>query len=569
MGCALRLKPIESQEINQWNSVGSAGWSFVLFSPTSLGKLVPSQNVYTGATIESHTNQSDKQSGGVESAADRGNSLLVAKEGVLGLFVSIAGLALSFLSIRWIIALGGEPLYGGFAFGLSLVATITPIATLGLAPAMSRFLPVYMRKGDLDGVHTILFTTWVLGCIATSFFGLMIWMSAEWVAHSVFSRPEAVPLVRATGFLLVPSTLCGLVRGYASGMKRPSLGGVVSQIALRIGLLIALASIVLLGGLSSEELLWGYGWACWAVLVMSLIAGRRIRSLRVPKGGRLRSDVTREYLKFSLILIGVTVVEGLHRQVDNLLIAKFLGLTEVGTYTVASRLTDISMVAVIAFMSISSPLFSELKHAGSEDEYQSLSVTIFRWLHLVGLPLVLCGVWFPEFTIGLLGVTTPEGSGALQILLVSRVAAITSLMSAHMLFSSGYERLGLGLSVASVLMNLGLDTWLIPQYGIEGAAFGTLVTVCFSGLIRMIAIRKCLGFLPFDFRGIQAVLLTAGLLCASGAFFRIVVDGWIGFLGCAALNCVVVAGIVLGFRMDDDQMIIDRVRRKFLPRRFR
>ena len=80
---------------------------------------------------------------------------------------------------------------------------------------------------------------------------------------------------------------------------------------------------------------------------------------------------------------------------------------------------------------------------------------------------------------------------------------------------SGYTRLVLCNTISAFILNFGLNIWLIPQYGIIGAAMATLISLTAVGIARVIEVGIILRMSFINKKSIKPILagtITYGVL---------------------------------------------------------
>ena len=105
----------------------------------------------------------------------------------------------------------------------------------------------------------------------------------------------------------------------------------------------------------------------------------------------------------------------------------------------------------------------------------------------------------------------------------------------------------LGINLVAVLVNLGLNLWLIPIYGMVGAAIATAVTFASLAALGMIASRSE-AHVPFELDriGTTIVCVIAGALCARWIDGLEASDqlGVMAALGCKAAILLLLTGVL-------------------------
>jgi O-antigen/teichoic acid export membrane protein len=95
-----------------------------------------------------------------------------------------------------------------------------------------------------------------------------------------------------------------------------------------------------------------------------------------------------------------------------------------------------------------------------------------------------------------------------MILIGSQIVLSCVGPAGNILTMTGYERIQLVNNLLALGLNIGLNLFLIPRYGILGAAIATSVSLAVLNVLRVIQVIRFIGISPFStnyFRGIFPV----------------------------------------------------------------
>lgn len=166
----------------------------------------------------------------------------------------------------------------------------------------------------------------------------------------------------------------------------------------------------------------------------------------------------------------------LYTYTDTIMINYFLSLDRLGNYAIAARLSDMWHILPIAIASTALPfLFSEKQkksNPGEKDSFQRLHNFMvyisYTWILIVfciGTPAIL--VMFGD-----------SYAGATQVILpfsfISLFYAL-GVASSKWYLLEGLQKMTLWRNLFGASVNILLNIYLIPEFGIQGAAYGTLL----------------------------------------------------------------------------------------------
>ncbi|MDX1349625.1 MAG: oligosaccharide flippase family protein [Putridiphycobacter sp.] len=196
----------------------------------------------------------------------------------------------------------------------------------------------------------------------------------------------------------------------------------------------------------------------------------------------------KKLLKFSSPLIPAAISYLILNFTDRIFIKEMTGaLAEVGIYDMAFKFTSIVTIIIVSFQSALAPIiYEQHKNEGTKENLGR----IFRLFLAVGSFGGLLLAYFSYETLYIF--TQPNYYSASTLMPVFYLSILISGMG---LFSPGLHIKGKTylialIVIASASVNIALNYYLIPIYGIFGAACATLVSTLFNNSILFIISQK-------------------------------------------------------------------------------
>ena len=185
----------------------------------------------------------------------------------------------------------------------------------------------------------------------------------------------------------------------------------------------------------------------------------------------------KNYLKDSwpLILGGVFTI--IYLRLDQLMLKWYLGAKEVGNYSAAVRLTETWFFIPHIITNSVFPAILNAKKVCQQMYYKRLQYlyALMIWSGiLIALPMTLFGKEIVAFLYG------PGYESAGKVVIIHVWGAIFVFLSSafgKFLMVENYTLLNLYRLLFGAICNIALNAYLIPLYGINGAAFATLISL--------------------------------------------------------------------------------------------
>lgn len=237
------------------------------------------------------------------------------------------------------------------------------------------------------------------------------------------------------------------------------------SLIVSVSMLAAILFFTLSSGLGLAGILMGmtFGTAVGFVVAMLKLSNRF--SIAFDK------KIIFTMLKYSIPLVPASISVLVSLYIDRLMINHFLSLGDVGLYGVAFRVVSIVKLALVGFGASLSPIiYANYKEKSTPIHIEKL----FRiFLFCSGLLVLFLGS-FSKLILTFL--TTPDYYSAASVV-VFLVPSV--LLSSMYIFAPGIDiakktYLILWINLAGALINTVLNWYMIPRYGLVGAALATL-----------------------------------------------------------------------------------------------
>ena len=402
-------------------------------------------------------------------------SVLVTQIGVTAL-----GVGTSVITARML----GPHDRGLFQLLVLLPTTLANFVKFGIPQANVYFMRRRGASGADVASNSIWFALALGGGLAVIAYVCRDWMLAPFLKEA----PAAtVPAVLA----LLP---CVLLQAFFSGVlqaeqrfKEFNFQQLMPALLALLGMPIALVWLRtgLVGAVVTQTVI--------AIIVTIWLAMRVHRTSPLRFGWN--RDLARGMLTFGGKSYLQTLASTLHFRVDQYMIAMFLDPTQVGLYAVAVNLTNLLLKIPDASGTV---LYPRLAAAGEKDAHAQTSAvcrhTLFIML-VVGTAYVVGGGLAIRFLYGKAYV------GAIRPMLLMLPGII--MVSLYLLLTRNFtsrnrQQVNIVAAAAALAINVGLNCFFIPRWGISGAAISTAVSYSVAALILLVMFVRESGFTVAD-----------------------------------------------------------------------
>ncbi len=198
------------------------------------------------------------------------------------------------------------------------------------------------------------------------------------------------------------------------------------------------------------------------------------------------------HLKPIFWLFAMTVSIELYTVLDSTMLGFLKGDAEVGCYTAAVKINKMVVHLITAAGSVLIPRLSFYIRQNEESKWQKLLETFYNYVFLISVPAAVGLFMLSDNIIMLFSGNGFVSAGLTMKILTPIVLVITFSITTNQqtLLSMGKEKLMLIATSAGAVVNLTLNSFLIPLYAENGAAGATVAAETVVAVISFFNIRK-------------------------------------------------------------------------------
>lgn len=410
---------------------------------------------------------------------------------MLVMATQIAGIGLAYAMQVVVARSAGVFEFGLFAYAWTWMNLIFLVAAFGLNEAALRLIPTYATHGQwqqLRGLVTrgpllVLAAAGLAALLATGTLSLLGERVAEHYRLPLLLTFAATPLIGLLAFLQ------GIGRALGSALLAflPRTVGLPALVLLSVAVIGASGSIPDAASLIAVTVAAAGALAAWQWLLLV----RRALPPAARKAGT--ACHLREWLRLALPCLFISVCFGLLTHCDLLMVGFFLTAEDVAVYQAASRTAALISFPLFAMNALVAPLIARLHAEGKINELQrtaSMATQVVFWPSLVGAMLAIGG---SRWILEIFGPGFVAGQEALAVLVLGHLVNVAVGPASYLMTMTGNQRSCALVWAATVVVQLVANLYLIPRWGIAGAATGTVLATGVMGFALTALVRYRLG----------------------------------------------------------------------------
>ena len=217
--------------------------------------------------------------------------------------------------------------------------------------------------------------------------------------------------------------------------------------------------------------------SCVTLVVLISICGRLyLRLFNVQFSFRPKFKLYQVYVLASYPILGAALAEFINLKIDTLMLGNIRGYSELGFYTASYTVYMGFTLIALALTKVFSPVFIRLL---KNDKPKARSLFLkYLWSNLMYSGVVVLFLFvFSENVIQILYGDDYELSGSILMYLAFALPFINlNRLTNYSIIAAGGQTSYFYYTVIGSMINVGINLWLIPIYGVLGAVIATIVT---------------------------------------------------------------------------------------------
>jgi O-antigen/teichoic acid export membrane protein len=435
---------------------------------------------------------------------------IVARQGIKAGIILYTGVLIGALNNVWVYPqfLAPEEI-GILKLLLASELVIIAFTQLGTSSIVDRFFPKFKNDEQTRGAFlqfSLLYPLLGLGL----FLSLYFLFPDFWISIYIKKSPGITQYYGVFAILVFVTSYQMILSAFSRAHYRIVVPNMLDNLILKGGITL---SIILLHMevINFHQLIWGLVFIRTINVSILILYLRNIFIKPILWGKLLSKTSLNELIKYGLYIVLGGASSVIISNIDIIMIAKLIGEKETGIYSIVFFMGTVVEIPRRALSQISVPVIASAWQTNDLDAikqiYQKTAINQLIVAALV-LGLILLNI---QDVFSLMPKGAIYGQGVYVVVFIGFTRFVDMLMGANneILLYSRYYRFNLITNVILAIIMIGLNFILIPIYGINGAAFATLLSTIMFNLIRFIFLLVKYGMHPFTHKTAWAILWVA------------------------------------------------------------
>ncbi len=394
----------------------------------------------------------------------------------------VVGLAVSVFLGRTIGAKG----LGIINLSFQIVQILMMVGLLGMPQVIIKEIAIARNQNNLSRIGNVMYTVYLINGTVTFLLSIIVILSAPWISAYLFNEPKLTwPLIIAV-IVMTPMVFSRIFSSGLIGYRKIWQSNLVDQtLSVAITGMLLLTMGIFKVPITINGVAVAYAFGRIGVTFSIGIYWRKIYNSKTS-----RDYIGKLLFKTAKHLIIVSAATVLINSLDMIFLGYFENSEQVGLYSVAKRLSLLTVFFLQITNSTISPKIAALYKAGKIKEIEMMVRRVTSGLIIIGATVLLIFLFFGKQILSFWGSQFIQSYIILVILTLGQLVNIGTGAVGVILIMTGNEKVQKNISLWFVAINIVLNLVLINLFGIIGAAIAAALTVAGINITKIVYVNK-------------------------------------------------------------------------------
>ena len=408
-----------------------------------------------------------------------------------GLIFKVLSIILNYSFIYTVTKLYGVESWGIMALCLAVINIFSVFGKLGVDVAILKFASIHNEKS------TILLGLYKKGAVFIAFFSLVISITIFFYSKEIsthfFNKPALYPYMKIASLGIFPYAMLLLNSQMYRAIGKTNYFFIFSEIfKFLIPITLILISYFIFE--SNQKLLPIYCFIA-ALYITMFISG-----ISWMKAFFLKPFIDISYKQilstaFPLFLGASSLL--IMTWVDTLMLGVYRSETEIGTYNIIAKISQVPTIVLVAVNGILAPKIANLYNKGKINDLQSVITNASKLILIGSAPIFALLLVFHKFLFSFFDSSLIESNSVLFYLLVGQLFNVFAGSVAIILQMIGKQKIFSRIMLIALVINILLNFLLIKPFGINGAAIATSLSLIIWNVSCVVYLKLKLNLKSF------------------------------------------------------------------------
>ena len=431
---------------------------------------------------------------------DLENSLKKITKGAALIFLGLIISKILGYVYRILIARTGTEIYGLMSIGIAVFSLMTAISLLGLDRGLLRYVSFYKGKEDLEKANEVISFSFKITFFISILISIIFFIFSKQISLYFFHNQDLSIVFKILAVFIPFSVFRELISNIFQAFQKIKYEIYSKNIIENITKIILTIIFMIMGiKLIGFTIAYAFG-----ILISSLTAFFFFKKKIFPSfkaNLSISSSLKKELFVYSLPLTLSILITSIMNWTDTLMLGYFKTTSEVGIYNAALPTASFLYIVPSMLLTLFVPILTELYVREKKDIFEQIYKRVIKWIFLTNT--ILLGILYlfskPILKI-LFGNEYVPASTALIILSMGYFVGFLMTPSTRVLMVIKRTKLIFINTLIIMIVNITLNFYLIPIYGINGAAIATATAFLIRAILLFVESILVVKIMPFNLK---------------------------------------------------------------------
>jgi O-antigen/teichoic acid export membrane protein len=419
---------------------------------------------------------------------------------VWALSARVIAMAVGFAFSVLVARLYGAEVVGIVAIINSFLMLVTLFTVMGTPTSILRLIPEHMAKYSPSSAFRVYRKTQYIVIAVSIATGALSFFCADLIAEKMFSKPHLSFYFALASIFIVFQSLMTLNTQAVRGLRLIRLFALMQVLPQTFNLLFLIGVGILWPSddVPIYAVLFGFtitsitGWA-----VMEYVFKKRMQP-----ADKIQAIAGRTIVSMSLPMFMAGTMSFIIGNSGVIILGMFRAEAEVGYYSIAVKLATLTSFVLQAIDSMAGPKFSELFSLDKLDDLFHVAKKSAKLIFVITVPMLIGFLIFGKPILSIaFGKEFITAYPALVFIVVGEFVNSISGSTGMFMNMTGNQNTLSNIMIFAAILNIIINLWLIPIWGITGAAIAAMISLCLWNIASLVYIKKkfgkTTGYFPF------------------------------------------------------------------------
>jgi O-antigen/teichoic acid export membrane protein len=375
--------------------------------------------------------------------------------------------------------------FGLFSLAMTFLLFSSAFAKQGLEQTSIRFIAKSSTAVGASWYLLVVTYAFISACVIA----LLVTLFAESLALFVFSQEKLILLLPLVALLTIFQT-CSAIN--TSALKATQFTTYALFVSGFVTFVVACLLLINFPVISAYEALLYFTYSALISLIVSFVMLMSVfkrQKVKVVMPVEVREDFF-ELMHVSKHIFVISLMALATGQLSILILASYVSLGELGTYSIAVKLSLLISYPLIIINAITAPQYAKLHQNNRLEEFKLLAFNSTKILIVLGSLAVAFLFFTVDFILAYFGEGYVGAAFIVKILLIGQWFNLATGSVFSMLIMSGYEKLCQRNTLIITSMNIICLVVFIPLYGLIAGAIITSIAMAMKNVVALYYVNK-------------------------------------------------------------------------------